>query len=301
MRLRRETSVSSRRMMPGRGGSRDRDRSDRGAVVLVTRDHRIGEGEIQENVSAWSRRLCGSSGAEVVFAPRLAPRRDVLDLTRKTPALRGVVCGLRGPLRQAPRPRFDEELSVLVAGAACPVLTVQPGVEVPTSRPRVAVVGVNQSIEASRAADAAAELLRASAGGSVAPRLILAHGFDHHPADLARRTRLRTLTEGKRLDRLPWLVSLADALNRPGLDVEVVVKPTWAPDLISGLVQKTQADLAGLGVDAGTFDRDMPRLDTVHRRILRGIPCPLLTTTAPFPSAPSADHGSRPHGRGRDG
>jgi hypothetical protein len=190
-----------------------------------------------------------------------------------------VVAGLRWPHRHGVDPAFDEDLAVLVRSVRCPVLTVQPWVEPPGSPPRVAVVGIDRSPEARRAAMAAAELLRASreTRGTRA-ELILAHGYRTHPAELARRTRWQTLTEGMRIERQPWVVELAESLGGPDLAVEVVVEPAWAPDLVAGLVQMAQADVAGLGVEPG-FEGEPASLGYLHRRLLRGMPCPLITTT----------------------
>lgn len=171
----------------------------------------------------------------------------------------------------------DPDFALLLRHAPCPVLTVPAWDPPPTSVSGVAVVGLDRSEPAREAAFAAASLV----GMLRSPgRLILVHGCETHPDELAATTPWPRLEARMRVERHDWLVALANELRAQELRVEVVVQPTFAPDLIGGWARRENADFTAVGVAGELRSKEEP-LCRIATRVARSTACPMPTVTAP--------------------
>ena len=226
--------------------------------------------------AAWARAIARQTGERPVCGAPGTPWSEVLDRAIKRDAGWLVVAyGSPGfPLPQSCA--RHERLARLVGQAPCPVLTLQPWVGASAARLETAVVGVNASPKARAAALAAARLV-SSVGGR--GRLILAHGSEDHPAELAAHTPWPELTERMRPERHAWIDELARELTARVLAVDIAVQLTWAPELVAGLARRHAADFVALG--AGRCSEGVSKqLDRIHVQVLRESPCPLLMAAA---------------------
>jgi len=225
----------------------------------------------------WARRVAAWTGARHTLASRFASTSELLDVAAKR-EMRWIVSGLAGEAGATTTPAIDGDLGLLVRRAPGPVLIVQPWAPAPPPAAAAAVVGVDRSDESRAAAWAVARLLTPSGAGGGRARLILAHGCTQHPAELAVHTKWSRLVDVMRVERHPWMTALARELRAPGLDVDLVARPRWAPELISGLARRMDATLVGLGASSRVEGR-RARVGHIHRHILLGTPCPVLIAT----------------------
>jgi hypothetical protein len=244
----------------------------------------------RSGVAGWARRLGELGGAPIVRAPAQLPARRLLDVVGKSGA-GTVLAGLGDELRQLPVPWIDPDHVLLLRRAPAPVLSVQPWADAPERAPSCAVVGVDGSCDAEAAARTVARLLtrRGKPG-----RLVLVHGCDPHPDELAAHWSWRRIRQRMRLEAHVWLSELADRLQRDApqaLSVDVCIRPTWAPDLIAGVARRENADFTALGLRKRT-EAQVCLLPRIHRRVLLGSACPMWTVShaaAPEPlAAPTA-------------
>lgn len=215
---------------------------------------------------AWARRLAQVTNARWIPVPGVVSRRRELELAGEHAAA-WLLTGLR--------PERDPDFALLLRHAPCPVLTVPAWAPPPTSVSGVAVVGLDRSEAAREAALAAAALV----GMLRSPgRLILVHGCETHPDELAATTPWPQLEARMRVEHHDWLVALADELRAQELRVEVVVRPTFAPELIGGWARRENADFTALGV-AGELRSKREPPCRIATRVARSTACPMLTVT----------------------
>ena len=223
-----------------------------------------------ELVALWAGGLARDRGARLLKAPPSARSATVLDIASKQ-EVHWLVSGLR--FRANPSiPDVDDELATLMRRAPCPLWTVQPWAASAAPSFSVGVVGVNSSTEARAAAHAAAGLLRRSRSLG---RLILVHGTEDHPAQMAAGRPWPEIVASMQIERHRWIERLARELADPALIVEVVIRPVWAPDLIGGMARCRDADFTALGSGWRTEGSEI-RASRLVRCLVRATPCPML-------------------------
>jgi nucleotide-binding universal stress UspA family protein len=221
-------------------------------------------------ITVWATRLARQRGAQLFKTPGFAKSATALDIANKL-EVQWIVSALRFP-SDAEFPDVDDDLAALMRRAPCPVWTVQPWAgDCPTSF-GVAVVGVDPSIEARAAAYAAADLVRSSDSLS---HLVLVHGLEEHPAQLAASQPWPEILASMEIERHGWIMQLANELAKGRLIVEVVVRPIWAPELIGGIARCRNADFTALGSRWRTEGSEIHPSRLV-RRVVRATPCPML-------------------------
>lgn len=219
----------------------------------------------------WAGLLARTTGSHVIEVQE-ARSCEVLDLAIKREAC--LIVTPRDLATDATGP--EDRLALLMRRGPVPVLAVPPWSGDPPRRLATIVVGVDRSCEADAAARLAAARLRSPEEHA---HLVVAHGSTENPWERAGHTPWRALVDEMRASRHGWLGDVARSLRSENLAVEAVVELCWAQRLISGLAQRHSADLVCLGAARWSEDR-RPRLGTLHRAVLRSIPCPLLIGSA---------------------
>jgi nucleotide-binding universal stress UspA family protein len=223
-----------------------------------------------ELVALWAGRLARDRGARLLKAPPSARSATVLDIASKQ-EVQWLVSGLRFRADHS-IPDVDDELATLMRRAPCPLWMVQPRAASADPSFSVGVVGVNSSTEAQAAAHVAAGLLRRSRSLG---RLILVHGTDDHPAQMAAGRPWPEIVASMQIERHRWIDDLAHDLADSDLIVEVIVRPIWAPDLIGGMVRCRDADFIALGRGWRSEGSEI-RASRLVRCVVRATPCPML-------------------------
>lgn len=230
----------------------------------------VGDGSQAAALVAWAGHLARDRGAQLLEAPRFARSSTVLDIASKQ-EVAWLVSGLRCRAGSSV-PDVDGELAALMRRAPCPLWTVQPWAVSSFPSFSTAVVGVDPSSEARAAAHAAAALLRRSRSVG---RLILVHGLEDHPAQIAATRPWPEIAASMQIERHPWLERLSRELVDPERIVEVVLRPVWAPELIEGMARCRSADFTALGSGWRSEGSEL-RASPLVRSVVRSTPCPML-------------------------
>jgi nucleotide-binding universal stress UspA family protein len=196
----------------------------------------------------------------------------VLEMATKED-VRHVIGGL-GYRADTPVADVDDELAMLMRRSPCPLWTIQPWAAQSSVQFAVAIAGVDASREARDAAHAAAAILRRS---EAVPRLILVHGLDDHPAQVAATRPWPDILASMQIERHPWIERLARELAEPRLIVDAITQPVWAPDLIGGVARCQAADFIALGCRWRSEAAKAAPVSQIIRHVVRATPCPLLT------------------------
>jgi nucleotide-binding universal stress UspA family protein len=223
------------------------------------------------SAALWARRFARERGANLFETPPFARSAAAIDFASKLEVdflVSGLRCDADGVVADV-----DDELITLMRRAPCPVWTVQPWAADTCAQFDVAVVGVDTSPEARAAAYAAAALLRGRDG---LPQLILVHGLELHPHELAATRPWAEILASMKIEQHPWIERLAGELADERLLVESIVKPTWAPELIGAMARCRDADFIALG-SAWQPEHSPLRASPVVRKLVRATPCPILT------------------------
>jgi hypothetical protein len=236
------------------------------ASVLV-----VDDSDSDGAAAQWAGRFVRAQGGQCLQVPPSTPSAVVIDIASKQ-EVRYLVSGLRCPADTA-MADVDAELAVLMRRAPCPLWTIQPWAAQSSVHFAVAVVGADRSREARDAAHAAAALLRRSES---APRLILVHGLEDHPSQIAATRRWPEILASMRIEQHPWIERLASEVAEPRLIVDVITQPVWAPHLIGGVARCQKAHFIALG-SAWRSEAEKVRASRIVRHVVRAIPCPLLT------------------------
>jgi nucleotide-binding universal stress UspA family protein len=216
----------------------------------------------------WAERFACETGAQLIETPPYASSAVVLDIASKREA-DFLVSGLRCGAKTAD---VDDELAALMRRCPCPLWTIQPWASGAAIRFDIAVVGVDPSAEARAAAHCAAALLRQS---DSVRQLILVHGTPAHPSEMAAAQPWREIVDSMQLERHPWLSRLASELAEPGMLVDPIVRPVFAPELIGGLARCRGANFIALG-SSWRSEGVAVQTSWLVRQVVRSTPCPTL-------------------------
>ncbi len=163
----------------------------------------------------------------------------------------------------------------VVQRAACPVLTIHPG-DVEQHRPlRSVLVPTDFSHDAEVAIDAALRIL--PAGGDVA-KLTLLHAY-HLPFEYTAYGTIPTSlnyledNEGEALEKLR---ATKEEVAQEGLEVEILAKEGYPPDVIVEQAEAGGVDLIAMGIQGGSAISNL-LLGSTAERVVQHAGCPVLT------------------------
>ncbi len=167
----------------------------------------------------------------------------------------------------------------VVQRAACPVLTIHPG-DVEQHRPlRSVLVPTDFSHDAGVAIEGALRIL--PPGGETA-RMILLHAY-HLPFEYTAYGAIPMSldyladSEGEALEKLE---AARAELAQDGLEVEILAKEGYPPDVIVEQAEAAKVDLIAMGIQGGSALANI-LLGSTAERVVQHAGCPVLTVRRP--------------------
>ncbi len=167
----------------------------------------------------------------------------------------------------------------VVQRAACPVLTIHPG-DVEQHRPlRSVLVPTDFSHDAEVAIEGALRILPPGGEGA---RLILLHAY-HLPFEYTAYGTIPMSfnyledTEGEALEKLG---AIKTTLAQDGLEVEILAKEGYPPEVIVEQAEAAKVDLIAMGIQGGSALANI-LLGSTAERVVQHAGCPVLTVRRP--------------------
>ena len=206
------------------------------------------------------------------------PSRSILEAAESSPAADLIVIGTRG-VTGIRHLLLGSTAERVVKNATCPVLSIHTG-DVEQHRPlETVLVPTDFSEDAELAIAAAVRLL--PRGGERA-RMILLHAY-YLPFEYTAYGAIPTSfdyladTEGEALERLR---AKANELAEHGLEVEVLAKEGYPPDVIVGEANAANVDLIAMGTQGRSAIANL-LLGSTAERVVQHAGCPVLTVPRP--------------------